>query len=88
MASPSTTITTPADAVKSYLASVPGITFRAPGDLVQFDAGMSVDKALKTMNDMKITGAPVYVGSPLYDELTDVVSYYVVMHVMSRRAAL
>lgn len=67
------TIQTPSDAVKAYLASVPGISFRSPGDLVQFDANMSVDKALKTMNDSKITGAPVYVGSPLYDELTDVV---------------
>jgi CBS domain-containing protein len=69
----SSTIQTPSDAVKAYLASIPGISFRSPGDLVQFDANMSVDKALKTMNDNKITGAPVYVGSPLYDELTDVV---------------
>lgn len=70
---PMTTHASHADAVKAYLAGIPGVAFRAPGDLVQFEAGVTIDAALKVFGESKVTGAPVYIGTPLYDEMTDVV---------------
>ena len=73
MASPYPLIASHADSVKAYLATVPGLAFRAPGDLVQFESNVTVDTALDAMNEADISGAPVYDGTPFFEQLSDTV---------------